>query len=70
MAFETFQGTDSTASGQPVLVLCQLHSTEMFPGAQREHAGFQSVSIASSLSLGITEQSLAPSSFHSPLMNL
>jgi len=35
-AFAYLQGEDPTASGQPVPVLRQLHSTEELPGVQRE----------------------------------
>ena len=36
VALGDLQGADCPASGQPVLVLCHLHSTEVLPGVQRE----------------------------------
>jgi len=67
MTFEYLQGgRDHNVSGQAVSVLCHPHSESVFPDVQRQSSVFQCMPIASFLSLGITEKSLALSSLQAP----
>lgn len=60
MAFEDLQGGRlHNLSGEPVSVLCHLHSREVLPGGQRESPVYQFVPIALVLAIGTTEKSLA-----------
>lgn len=57
-------------SGQPVAVICHLHSRELFPYVQIEPPVFHFVLFASCLITGITEMSLVHSFLHLPLRYL
>lgn len=57
-------------SGQPVAVICHLHSRELFPYVQIEPPVFHFVLFASCLITGITEMSLVHSILHLPLRYL
>jgi len=55
VAFGDVQGGDPTASGQPMPMLCLLHSTEVLPDVQGENPVLQLLPTTSCPTLGSTE---------------